>query len=415
MGFTRRAILAVAGLAGLSGCTEPKTNPSEGQQTKKPDNIDRTSQQSNKRGELTRPVNNEWVRTSEQSTVISPHANIKAYGAVGDGSVDDTQTFRDARDAVDVGDTIFVPDGDFLISESFELQGRSLKGVGRHTSTIIADRGGVWKTGGPSNATAVIYTREDCDMSITALGVDGQGEDAAGIAAFGGDNIEFTNNFVRDTSDSGIQLYGNDLTDTSCIRDATVTDNLVKSCEWNYVMDGHVLNSAIQNNRSRDAGTAHVSIDNDESAETQEIRACIVSGNTCWGHTTINNSPSGAIRSIGSGNTIVHINDNYIYDWPETAILLANTTGRVSENTLQGNESSPQSIGVLLDRTKDGLLITGNSICEADVGIKSQNRPDWPRIMDNVLKNVTTEFNITMQSDWVIERNYTNDGTDVSP
>ncbi len=102
------------------------------------------------------------------SLVPAIYANVKQYGAVGDGSTDDTTAIAAAITAASAGGVVFFPVGNYKISSPLTLNGANtaLMGVGAG-STIIAAAGfsgtqmilcsaantGVWDlaiTGGPS-------------------------------------------------------------------------------------------------------------------------------------------------------------------------------------------------------------------------------------------------------------------------
>lgn len=65
------------------------------------------------------------------------YANVKDYGAKGDGSTDDTQAFKDA---IASGSAVYFPAGVYLITESLELENITLLGDGQALS-ILKKRG----------------------------------------------------------------------------------------------------------------------------------------------------------------------------------------------------------------------------------------------------------------------------------
>lgn len=360
-------------------------------------------------------LNADLVSTGVARTETEPVANVKAYGAVGDGSTDDTQAIRDARNAITVG-VVFFPPGDYLVSESIEMEGRSFVGAGRHAATIVAASGGAWDAGGHSASTAVIYDREQYNPEFRDLGVDCNAEDAAGISVFGGYNPVLANNYVRNSNDCGIQFWGNDATGVAAVTDGLITNNIVSGCKWNLVFDGEIKNSVLSNNTSSEAEVSHISVDSKQSADGNDSRGNIVQGNTCWGSSD-SAAADGAIRVLQDSDVVAFfaVSDNYIYDWEGDGIV-AMHGGSVSDNVIHASSAGQIGTGIVLDNSQAGLRISDNEILVTDVGIASQNSPTRPRIWDNVFDNLqTSEFSITTSSDWVVERNYTNDGTDASP
>ena len=84
-------------------------------------------------------------------------ANIRDYGAVGDGVTDDTVAIQAA---VDSGDAVFIPRGNFLITASIKIPATTyIHGVG--WSTIDSTMDG-WYGGGPTlNSGSVIISKSE--------------------------------------------------------------------------------------------------------------------------------------------------------------------------------------------------------------------------------------------------------------
>lgn len=63
--------------------------------------------------------------------------NVKDFGAVGDGIVDDTQSFESAINAAAAGSAVYIPAGTYLISSTLEIgKGIVLKGEGHQNSKL---------------------------------------------------------------------------------------------------------------------------------------------------------------------------------------------------------------------------------------------------------------------------------------
>lgn len=95
--------------------------------------------------------------------------NVRDYGAVGDGTVDDTAGFQEAADAALAGGMVFVPAGTYNISEVILPDYVSLVGLDNRNCTLkatIADTEYVIKTGSYS-VIADIGVENNC-ISTTA-------------------------------------------------------------------------------------------------------------------------------------------------------------------------------------------------------------------------------------------------------
>ena len=76
----------------------------------------------------------------ENQLVGKLHANVKEYGAVGDGTTDDTAAIQAAVDAVEAGGggTVFVPQGTYKLSATITIGSHVyFRGVGRNAVTFV--------------------------------------------------------------------------------------------------------------------------------------------------------------------------------------------------------------------------------------------------------------------------------------
>lgn len=97
--------------------------------------------------------------------------NVLAFGAIGDGVADDTAEIQAAIDAAAAagGGTVFIPDGDFMISSSITLKNLvSITGVGLSSRIVM------------SNANASAFSMETTTvplgrLTIEKLAIDGPG------------------------------------------------------------------------------------------------------------------------------------------------------------------------------------------------------------------------------------------------
>lgn len=83
----------------------------------------------------------EDLTTTGSISSAGPFRNAKAYGAVGDGSTDDTAAIQAAIDALpSTGGTVLIPEGTFLISSSLVCDSyHNIIGMGRDATRLKAD------------------------------------------------------------------------------------------------------------------------------------------------------------------------------------------------------------------------------------------------------------------------------------
>ncbi|WP_436927249.1 glycosyl hydrolase family 28-related protein [Halosimplex amylolyticum] len=346
------------------------------------------------------------LRATTHRTAAHPRADVTAHGAAGDGNTDDTEAIRQARDAVDAGDVVFFPPGTYLVSESIDRKGRAFVGASPFESTIEAESGGSWRTGGADIATAVCYDRETDESVCRSLGVDVNGEDAAGIACFGGRRLRLTGNYVRNGADSGVQFWGNDVSGVADCVDGTIARNVVENCTWNLVLDGSCRNCAVEQNVSRNASRRHVSCDAAQSADGRPAAGCRVAGNGCAGASGDPGVGPGAIQIRRGAGTDVQIVDNVVRDWPAEGVK-AEDASLIANNVLTGDSETLQR-AILLDGTRSGLLVEGNVIEDANVGIAAKSGTDPAVICDNVGRNLgdPEEIDGPYTDEWVVADNY---------
>lgn len=98
--------------------------------------------------------------------------DIRTFGAVADDDGDDS---RAVSDALACGRPVYVPPGVFVVNRVLIPEGGSLRGAGRHASTL--------KVSGPGPCLMVQGTSEKgvYHFEIADLGLDGQGKGTVGI------------------------------------------------------------------------------------------------------------------------------------------------------------------------------------------------------------------------------------------
>jgi hypothetical protein len=150
-----------------------------------------------------------------------------AYGAIGDGSVDDTAAIQAAIDAVqaDGGGTVYLPRGTYRITDRLLIDAHyvHLRGAGRGATTLkVEDVGGDW-TGFeldpndsiPDKKAAVVFSSVS-GGSVEGVGVDGSGftytedsqEDACGVLVHDSTQVDVVSCRVTDVFPSHWSTFG---------------------------------------------------------------------------------------------------------------------------------------------------------------------------------------------------------------
>ena len=349
-------------------------------------------------------------------------SNVEAYPinvinlgdyAVGDGSTDDTTAVGNAISAaVTAGQPLYVPEGIYLVSSAIDCSGVSIFGFSRFKSIFKADTGGSWGSGGHASATAVLYYREDSDFTVQNIGVDGNSEDAAGISCFGGSNVTFSNLYVKDTTDCGIQFWGNDATGNEGVSEGAIIGNIVENCMWNLVFDGQVDNCLMSDNISLNADKRHISLDTRQSIDEYDARSNLVSNNILSGEANSGTNAEQAIVVYGDEGYFGEISNNYIYDCSAKGIYVEYMGGKISGNIIHGI-SAKGTVGIEISNNLSGLAVKNNVIYNFTTGISgTSGSTHWLNVQGNLLNNCTTYLTILNSSSEsnVITGNYNNSG-----
>ena len=104
-----------------------------------------------------------WNNNAVWTEIMPLSGNVKKFGAIGNGIADDTEAFKKALDSLDL---VYVPNGNYLITESIELSDyQSIIGYSKVNSTIPQVGGGsrlIFQGGDGSSA----FINESGDTSI---------------------------------------------------------------------------------------------------------------------------------------------------------------------------------------------------------------------------------------------------------
>lgn len=210
-----------------------------------------------------------------------PYFDVKAYGAKGDGTTDDTAAIQAAIDAAETagGGIVFFPDGDYLLTATLTVEAEAilLMGAGRVPSRLRPNH-----TAGP----VVRFTRSYCGVRLMAVyGAGGR------LTASGGSNYGLLFE-ADDAPDSG----------TNRTRYITVQDcRIFDQPSHGIAIVGSVTNgSVIERNYIQSNGGHGIVIDRgDLTSRTNQlgsgpasisIRDCEIHGN--GGHAIAAGSPT---------------------------------------------------------------------------------------------------------------------------
>ena len=145
------------------------------------------------------------------SFLENEYANVKFYGAIGDGVTDDTTAFKNA---FATGKNIYIPEGTYLISDSIPLK----------SNTIIFGNGLIYDTYQPTDETGLF--NGDHISNVTIDGIRIQGTGSLTTAPEHGSMIRF-----YDSSDiviRNVELFNNPKIHCICIE--TSNHSIVEDC-----------------------------------------------------------------------------------------------------------------------------------------------------------------------------------------
>ena len=137
--------------------------------------------------------------------------DVKKYGAVGDGVVDDTNAIQSAIDAAQGGGIVFIPVGMYIVNPSVSLHlttGVVLSGAGRKSVLKVKDNSAVLNNiVKVENADRVVIK----DLSIDGNRANQDVSDAVavhyGVYVAASNNCRVENVYVYDTTGVGIHVY----------------------------------------------------------------------------------------------------------------------------------------------------------------------------------------------------------------
>lgn len=232
--------------------------------------------------------------------------NVKDYKAVGDGKSDDTKAIQEAISKASEGDTVFIPEGIFLVKALGLKSKVHIKGEGLLVQTIDGEEEGFSPS--KQNSSAPLF--RGINISDVSLSFKARTKNEA-VYLTGSKNMRIANSAIKGDSSkresfAGILLY---------------------KCE----------NISIENSTLSDYGTPR------EDPHTYQ--------------------PGSAIRILSSNN--VRVSHNEIFKNGENGIFIHDTPNvEVSYNRIQNNGMSGIQVAFGTSRTEKNYSFIGNEIVD---------------------------------------------------
>jgi hypothetical protein len=132
--------------------------------------------------------------------VQSMWANVKEFGATGDGTTDDTTALTNA---IASGKDVVVPAGIYLITTALTLANQGQKIIGTRAARVAADvtNGSIIRTSGSINALSIT-----APVQIENLVLDGANAGAIGITIAGGNRSHFKDVVIKRFLSDGVRV-----------------------------------------------------------------------------------------------------------------------------------------------------------------------------------------------------------------
>lgn len=341
--------------------------------------------------------------------VTDPWVDVRAYGAVGDGSTDDTTAIQGAIDAVNAagGGVVYLPKGTYKVTTFITLKSNvTLEGEGdtsvikgvfaSATNRIITSSDSVQQTNikiknlkvdrTGANAQHGIHLGGITNLEIDRVTVYGQGSTTCGAIAISGFdgfavnqsvNVKVTNCYLEESNNFGI-AFGNvkggliaNNTFINCYReligleaygasgvveDVTVTGNVLMADESAGYHQGGSVGPALLVGGATSLGT---------------VRNCTVTGNVIHLRNSVASSTYAGINLTGGTSNPVEdclISNNTIYT-PSGAGIFAGALGQVTRNcTIDGNHiygantASGGTASAIVLRNATGFTVQNNRV-----------------------------------------------------
>lgn len=325
--------------------------------------------------------------------------NVLDFGAVGNGTTDDTAAIQSCINAAGLNGTVFFPDGVYRVSPQTHvaLPGtfgdnsvclKPLSGQRWYGRGVLALLGG---TGGSSGAVVGNYDGAQMVNNHFEVRIDGNKAAGiglmSGIVIFNGLRCLIENSWVKDCSFNGIQFTGASVECRAINSDVSGITGI--GIQYAYPDTGIILGNNISN-----CGDNGIDIEADTGLNGAN---CIVA------HNTLDNVLNGIfVESVKDvqifGNRVISCNANGVY--------LNQITTPASRCLVQGNYLSKGTGtgtgGIYVNNNSGNSLITGNYIDGFREGVHL-NIAIGVVIKDNYFDNITNQlFRVNATSNYLI-------------
>jgi len=344
------------------------------------------------------PVSFDELSTDQLSLTGAIH-DIRDFGAVGDGSTDNTQAIQDAINQADSnGGNVLVPAGDFYFASNISLSNLSevtVFGVGeesilRHDAD---DDDGLTGTdssnltlanfrliGDPSAGRKQQGIQLSASSDVTVRGVTAEDWDGDGIVFFDGcDNCRAIANDVRNCGDNGINPGGTGSETTDC---KVVNNHVVGTTDAGIHVSVNAVECVVEGNTVVDCGINFV-----------DARGCTVSNNT------VRNAPNDGVYTVGGDASKLYgnkVTGNTIINQADDGIKIADGEDwTISDNVVLGGDRG-------IEASAAGVSITDNLVVHPD----TRSELSGPGLFGIVYSNSGLEQRASCSDNTVVGANW---------
>lgn len=328
------------------------------------------------------PIPADWLN-NVNTFVNTPTAtyvfNVKAYGAIGNGVVDDSNAVLAAISAASGagGGVVQFPAGTYLITKTlFVPTNTTLQGISKNTAKIIAGNNVSTFTGGNPNAMIMLNSS---NSGIENLTIDGNinNNTAQVFAGIGQSqpvsNVIIQNCIIQNTINAAILLLPN----TSVSQNVIIRNNLIQNSGWDGIAAYSLYNFLISGNSIISTGSNGIvtgySNTNAAIAQHGRITDNYVNKATPPTHILAGNVETGFLIVNGAGDSYILVDHNDMYDNRNAAqdgLGLGQDGTSVNEGLVWANNTITYAGLYGLDMSSNHIA-TGNYIrYSAQQGIK---------------------------------------------
>lgn len=287
-------------------------------------------------------TNHDTVRTA-----VEPYANVKYYGAVGDGVANDTTAIQNA--IASGADRIYIPAGTYNITRTIDFGGAHLFGDGMGTTTLSV-------ASNISHATETTVAGGGIsDLTVACNG-----------SAHEGVHLEGDRTFARRVEATNPSQYGTTTLTTACIAAFSSTGARIHQCKVSGarapntgVSRGILIDGSFGNGRVCVSGCDVTDIQPNTDGDGIVVQStnprCAVIGNT------VRDAAKSAVK-MNSGATYSTVAGNTLHTSPPG---LSVARLQSSGSSFVGNAISQPDVGGELVRVSDGaqnVSIAGNTL-----------------------------------------------------